>query len=409
MKPKERHASVPAAIVALQRWPFRTAGAATPRLEPPTVTGSRRRQLSSRLAQCALDAAPRRLAGCFVLGRQPYTVAIGETVTVYVSTRVPRGRQRRPRNGRSSSRASSTAPSSALLTAYIAPLAEVQEMCGSESVIGCYWGQTLVTVGDSSRRRAARIDRRARVRPSHRRRIAATRLWPAIDWGTKRWATPWASAVCVASGHRRFPGDEGVNYAFNPGEAFAESYRVLVETNGAASCLRLADRRPKLPSRCRSALAALREDVLHPWAEPTSKTIRARFRRHAAHLDVPRSRRRSTATLRVTGQRARRRRRRRESSFERRQNASRSGNLEQLRREGARRTRVCGSRSVRVRVLRSGRTGTAFTSADHNPLAHVHSEGEVERSHRLMSQRPAAGRRSRERCVTTTSRRPAAS
>ena len=31
-----------------------------------------------------------------------------------------------------------------------------------------------------------------------------------------------------------FPGNEGANYSLNPGEAFAESYRVLVETNGTA-------------------------------------------------------------------------------------------------------------------------------------------------------------------------------
>jgi hypothetical protein len=75
-----------------------------------------------------------------------------------------------------------------------------------------------------------------------------------------------------------FPGDEGVNYSFNPGEAFAESYRVLVETNGTA----LGYDWPIVDASFRPdarALAAVREDVLNPWPGPTTKTISGKFLR----------------------------------------------------------------------------------------------------------------------------------
>ena len=66
---------------------------------------------------------------------------------------------------------------------------------------------------------------------AHGHHIAANRSnapWLALDWGTKRWAT--RMSICARRGARTaFPGDEGDNYSLNPGEAFAEAYRVLVE------------------------------------------------------------------------------------------------------------------------------------------------------------------------------------
>ena len=48
------------------------------------------------------------------------------------------------------------------------------------------------------------------------------------DWGTKRWATAMGVCPKVRAGELH-PGDERVYYLYNPGEAFAESYRVLNE------------------------------------------------------------------------------------------------------------------------------------------------------------------------------------
>ena len=52
--------------------------------------------------------------------------------------------------------------------------------------------------------------------------------WDAIDWGPKRWAS--AANVCARVTRKEaYPGDEGSNYARNPGEAWAEVYRLTDE------------------------------------------------------------------------------------------------------------------------------------------------------------------------------------
>jgi hypothetical protein len=163
----------------------------------------------------------------------------------------------------------------AMMRAYIAPLEEVAELCGSDHVVGCYGGQTLISVGDSSDGYVpASI-----AAHEYGHHVAANRSnapWGAIDWGTKRWASHTNICSRTQAG-MLFPGDEGLNYAFNPGEGFAESYRVLIETNGSAAGYHwpIVDTsfRPDV-----QALAAIRQDVLHPWIEPTTTTIKGRFR-----------------------------------------------------------------------------------------------------------------------------------
>ena len=73
-------------------------------------------------------------------------------------------------------------------------------------------------------------------------------------------------------------GDEGLNYPLNPGEAFAESYRVLAETNGTAEGYDWPIVDPSFRPTPES-LAALRDDVLHPWVGPMKTTIRGKFLR----------------------------------------------------------------------------------------------------------------------------------
>ena len=71
-----------------------------------------------------------------------------------------------------------------------------------------------------------------------------------------------------------------MNYPLNPGEAFAESYRVLMETAGSASGFDWPIVDPSfLPNA--QALTALREDVLHPWESSTTTMIRGKFLRRS--------------------------------------------------------------------------------------------------------------------------------
>ena len=93
-------------------------------------------------------------------------------------------------------------------------------------------------VGLLRRRPADRHERAcARLRPEEVARheyghhIALNRSnapWPAFDWGPKRWAT--AAHICPrVRWNTAYPGDESLLYKLNPGEAFAEAYRVLVD------------------------------------------------------------------------------------------------------------------------------------------------------------------------------------
>src|SRR5207253_573329 len=98
--------------------------------------------------------------------------------------------------------------------------------------------------------------------------------WIAVDWGTKRWAT-YMRICSRTAGGTAFPGAEDVSYPLNPGEGFAESYRVLNETMGGIPLTWSIVDNSFRPDA--AALQAIRDDVLQPWTGPTIDTIRGRF------------------------------------------------------------------------------------------------------------------------------------
>jgi hypothetical protein len=165
-------------------------------------------------------------------------------------------------------------PELGLLKAYVAPLDEVQAICHADA-LGCYGDDQLVTVGDAS----GGIAPESVAAHEYGHHVANHRLnppWRAIDWGAKRWASSMDVCARAAEG-TAFPGDEGAGYRLNPGEAFAESYRVLNERDrGLPFSWPILDQ-SFVPGQ--EALAALRADVLTPWSSATTHTIRARFLR----------------------------------------------------------------------------------------------------------------------------------
>jgi hypothetical protein len=155
------------------------------------------------------------------------------------------------------------------LSAYIATPNEIGDICGG-SALGCY-GRDRLYVSDDAIDGVPAVDVAAHEYGHHVAYNRSNAPWSAIEWGTKRWATVMGICARVANATAT-PGDEGSEYTFNPGEGFAESYRVLNGYGvGEWSVVDTSFR----PSS--EALEALRADVLVPWTQPTTETIRVRF------------------------------------------------------------------------------------------------------------------------------------
>lgn len=202
----------------------------------------------------------------------PITTSTGEVVTVLVSDSLPAETPEKWAeflvklvHGGELPRLSTT----------IASLEEVGDICGSRA-LGCYGGNEMIAMG------APTIDGTTPeevVRHEYGHHVAFHRVntpWPAIDWGPKRWAS--AASVCGKVARRQaFPGDGGQNYAQNPGEAWAEVYRVMDERKAGIT----ANSWPIIvesffPSE--AALAAAEQDVVRPWTKnrtaPSGRTFR---------------------------------------------------------------------------------------------------------------------------------------
>jgi hypothetical protein len=90
---------------------------------------------------------------------------------------------------------------------------------------------------------------------------------PAIDWGTPRWSSH--ERICEA--RRRgavHPGDEGLHYEANPGEAFAEAFARYRFPRGAPPWRWARSLAPDA-----EAFAAIRKDTLQPWPGRTSLEV----------------------------------------------------------------------------------------------------------------------------------------
>lgn len=161
----------------------------------------------------------------------------------------------------------------ATLTLYLAPLAEVQGECG-KGALACYGRGAIVAPGEAP---TPQISAEAVITHEYGHHVAGSRSnapWPAIDWGTKRWAS--YTKVCARSRTGElFPGNEqGERYMLNPGEGFAESYRVLNERRaGIAETPWLIVSRLMYPDE--TALSLLAADVTSPWTSNSQRSFAA--------------------------------------------------------------------------------------------------------------------------------------
>ena len=167
-----------------------------------------------------------------------------------------------------------------LLHALIAPLPEVQALCG-QTALGCYGDNELVMTGDA----ASGFEPEEVARHEYGHHIAFNRAntpWKGLEWGPKRWAS--YEGVCArARAGTAYPGDEGLLYRLNPGEAFAESYRLLNDIrSGAVELLWPIFDRSFYPDA--GALSAVEEDVVAPWTGPSPAVVRRSVRGNAGPI-----------------------------------------------------------------------------------------------------------------------------
>jgi hypothetical protein len=217
------------------------------------------------------------------------------------------------------------------LTLDLEPQAEVELSCGS-GALACYrrGSSTIFASPDDQPNEPTARDVLIHEYGHHISNTRSNAPWAAEDYGTKRWATYERVCVRAENGSIR-PGDEGAGYALNPGEAFAESYRVLNLTREGVSPIGWSVVDPSFRPDA-TALRLLEQDVLQPWTGPTTTVYRGtgkRLLRIATPLDGSFTARGARLELLISGK--------------------------PVLRGKTIRYRVCGQRTVVLRVAATGR------------------------------------------------------
>lgn len=172
-------------------------------------------------------------------------------------------------------------PELATVTLLLMPAAQLQRACGF-GALACYKRESAAIYAPAESPPDGPSPQEL-IAHEYGHHVEAARVnppWNATTWGTKRWATAMGVCAGVAAG-RLHPGDETAAYKTNPGEAFAEAYRLLNEESlGLPPSPWNQVSRSLLPGP--AALAALRADVLTPYAGPTRVALAGAFRRGGA-------------------------------------------------------------------------------------------------------------------------------
>ena len=211
-----------------------------------------------------------------------YTTSTGEQVRIVVSDRYPVDE---PRNQGWAEFLTRLVHGSevATVTLHLAPPSELALFCGLDA-IACY-DRRDSTIYSAAERFVIDVSAEAAIAHEYGHHVAASRRnapWSAIDWGTKRWGS--YVGVCTGVESDEFaPGNQGARYALNPGEAFAEVYRVLNERR-----LGLAETQWDIVDNTfipdETALALVEQDVVAPWLAAT--TVRSSGRATATRAAV---------------------------------------------------------------------------------------------------------------------------
>ena len=167
------------------------------------------------------------------------------------------------------------------ITIDVRTLPEVQALCGSQEALACYDpnDRTIHVPGEDPEG----VPLEQILAHEYGHHVAFSRLnppWSAYVLGPKRWAS--YEGICgKAVAGTVFPGDEGEHYMLNPGEGWAETYRLLnARKVGTWADIGWPVVDPLfMPDD--PALALAEQDVTQPWTAPTvTKTIRGTLKKH---------------------------------------------------------------------------------------------------------------------------------
>jgi hypothetical protein len=162
-----------------------------------------------------------------------------------------------------------------LLTVQLDTPGQLEFDCGYGAQ-ACYYGSEnrIVLSGDSAPA-ADGASREFVLAHEYGHHIARHRESPppfpvALAWGTPRWAS--YENVCRRSrAGALFPGNEGLHYFRDPGEAFAESYAQMRFPEAGVPWRWVRSLEPDA-----GAFKAIREDIAHPWRGRTALRLRGR-------------------------------------------------------------------------------------------------------------------------------------
>jgi len=200
-----------------------------------------------------------------------YRTSTGELVTIYASNSYPVD----PALGQRWADFLASlvhGPEISTVTVLLATPTQIGRVCGSDAV-ACYspQGAVLYTPGEDP---GTDLSAEAVITHEYGHHIAANRSnapWSALDYGPKRWASSMQVCASTRSGEL-FPGAEDAgHYTLNPGEGWAETYRVLNERKaGVAEAPWQIVTQALYPTA--AALTAAEQDVTNPWQAGTTTT-----------------------------------------------------------------------------------------------------------------------------------------
>ncbi len=240
-----------------------------PRLESPQVAEISRASrpiVDTQLTTSAVSA----VAPAGYWGGQ-YRVSTGESVTVYASNSYPVDIAL---GQRWADFLASLVHGSELstVTVLLATPAQISVTCGADA-FACYSarGAQLYAPGEDP---GSDLSAEAVITHEYGHHVAANRSnapWLALDWGPKRWASSMQVCAKARTGVLVPGAEDPVQYTENPGEGWAETYRVLNERRAGL---------PETPWQIveqslyptAAALTAAEQDVTTPWATGTTTT-----------------------------------------------------------------------------------------------------------------------------------------